>query len=79
MVTRFVDEVFEEDRVMYKKALEVLVDNDVDERAIREEALTKIKNVQEGTVDYELALQAAVKDVKKRRGLIRERPKHNRG
>ena len=78
MITRFVDEVYEEDRVMYKKALDVLREHDVDERAIREEALQKIKNVREGTVDYELALQAAVKDVKRRRGLIQERPKHNR-
>lgn len=75
MITRFVDEVYAEDRVLYKKALESLKSFDVDEREIREEAISKIKNVQEGTVDYELALQAAVKDVKKRRGLIAERPK----
>lgn len=75
MITRFVDEVYEEDRVLYKKALEELKAHDVDEREIREEAVSKIKNVQEGTVDYELALQAAVKDVKKRRGLIADRPK----
>ena len=42
----------------------------MDERALRAEAKEKIANIAEGTVDYELALQAAVKDVKKRRGLI---------
>ena len=40
------------------------------EDAIRQEAIGKIKNVAEGTVDYEIALQNAVKDVKKRRGLM---------
>ncbi len=70
LISRFIEEVYAEDRVMYKKIMEVLGGHDVDERAIRDEALAKIKNVQEGTVDYEIALQAAVKDVKKRRGLI---------
>jgi len=70
LISRFIEEVYAEDRVMYKKVMEVVTGHDVDERAIREEAVGKIKNVQEGTVDYEIALQQAVKDVKKRRGLI---------
>ena len=65
-----IDEVYEEDRVIHKKVMEVLRSHDVDEREIREEAMAKIKNVAEGTVDYEIALQNAVKAVKKRRGLI---------
>lgn len=70
MISRFIEEVYEEDRIIYKKIMGVLRSNDVDEREIRDEAVAKIKNVREGTVDYEIALQAAVKDVKKRRGLI---------
>jgi hypothetical protein len=70
MISPHVEEVFEEDRVMYKKVMEILKENDVDENEIREEAASRIKNVAEGTVDYELALQDAVKAVKKRRGLI---------
>jgi hypothetical protein len=70
MISPHVEEVFEEDRVMYKKVMEILKENDVDENEIREEAASKIKNVAEGTVDYEIALQDAVKAVKKRRGLI---------
>lgn len=77
MITRFVEEVFEEDRVLYKKCIDSLKEHDVDEREIREEAVGKIKNLQEGTVDYELALQAAVNEVKKRRGLIADRPARN--
>lgn len=75
MISRFIDEVYEEDRVLYKKALETLKEHDVDERAIREEAVAKIKNVKEGTVDYELALQDAITEVKKRRGLITAKAK----
>ena len=70
MISRFVEEVYEEDRVIYKKIVETLKSHDVDEAEIREEARTKVKNVREGTVDYEIALQEAMKDVRKRRGLV---------
>lgn len=70
LISPNIDEVYEEDRVIHKKVMEVLRTHDVDEREIREEAMSKIKNVAEGTVDYEIALQNAVKAVKKRRGLI---------
>jgi len=70
MMSNFVEEVYEEDSVIYKAILEILREHDVDEAALREEAKTKIKNVREGTVDYELALQRAVRDVKKRHGLL---------
>lgn len=70
MISRFVDEVFAEDRDMYKKIMDVVRSHDVDEAEIRTEARTRIKNVREGTVDYELALQGAMREVRKRRGLI---------
>ncbi len=70
MISRFVDEVYEEDRLIYRKVMGVMCSHDVDEREIREEAQGKIKNLREGTVDYEIALQSAVRDVKKRRGLL---------
>jgi len=70
LISPNIDEVFGEDRVLYKKVMEVLKENDVDEAEIREEATSRIKNVQEGTVDYEIALQEQVRQVKKRRGLI---------
>ncbi|MCA9493949.1 MAG: DUF507 family protein, partial [Myxococcales bacterium] len=55
LISPSIDEVFEEDRVLYKKVMEVLKSHDVDENEIRDEAVSKIKNVQEGTVDYEIA------------------------
>ncbi len=70
LISPNVEEVFEEDQVIHKKVMEVLRSHDVDEREIREEAISKVKNVRQGTVDYELALQDAVRAVKKRRGLI---------
>lgn len=73
MISQFIDEVFEEDRVMYKRLLEVLSGHNVDERDIREQAKSRVKNVREGTVDYEIALQKAVREEKKRRGLIAPR------
>jgi len=70
LITPNIDEVYSEDQEMHKKVMELLRGHDVDEREIREEAESKVKNVREGTVDYEIALQKAVKEVKKRRGLI---------
>lgn len=70
LISPNVEEVYEEDAVIRRKMLDVLAAHDVDEREIREEAMSKIKNVREGTVDYEIALQNAVKAVKKRRGLL---------
>jgi len=70
MISRFIDEVYEEDKNLYKKVLGILKVHHVDEREIREEALGKIKNVKEGTVDFEIALNNAVKEVKRRKGLL---------
>jgi hypothetical protein len=62
--------VFADDKVIYKKLLGVLKGHDVDEEAIREEAKGKVKNAKEGTVEYEIALELAIRDVKKRKGLF---------
>lgn len=70
MISPSIDEVFGEDRDIYRKVMDVLKANDVNEEEIRTEALGRMKNVQEGTVDFELQLQEQMKQVKKRRGLI---------
>ena len=70
MISRFVDEVFTEDGYLWKKTLEIIESHDVDEAALREEALGLMKNVKEGTVEYEMAFQRSLRAVKKRRGLI---------
>jgi hypothetical protein len=70
MISRFIEEVYEEDSALYKKVLLILKTHHVDEREIRDEALAKIKNIKEGTVDFEIALNNAVRDVKRRKGLL---------
>jgi hypothetical protein len=70
LISPNVDEVYGEDRLIYKKVMDVLKAHDVNEDEIRTEAMARMKNVREGTVDYELQLQEQVKQVKKRRGLI---------
>ena len=70
MISNFIEEVYGEDKDLYKKILEILKAHDVDERALRAEAREKIANIAEGTVDYEIALSKAIREVKKRHGLI---------
>lgn len=70
MISRFVEEVFEEDRILYKKVIGTLNKHNVDEREIRDAAMGRIKNVREGTIEFEIALEKAVREEKKVRGLI---------
>ena len=70
MISRFVDEVYADDHSLWKKILTLIKDHDVDERELRDEARGLIRNVKEGTVDYEMAFTRALRDVRKRRGLI---------
>jgi hypothetical protein len=70
MISRWIEEVFGEDKDIYKRMYAILEAHDVDERALRDEAQEKIRNIPEGTVDYEIALSKALRDVKKRHGLI---------
>ena len=70
MISPFIDEVYEEDNTIYKRVLEILRSFDVDEEAIREEARAMLKNLQEGTVEWEVQMQKAVVTVKKRKGLL---------
>jgi hypothetical protein len=70
MISRWVSEVFADDKDLYKAIVTILKDNNVDEAALRDEAKDRIKNLREGTVEYEVALQKSLKEVKKRHGLI---------
>ena len=70
MISRFIEEVYSDDHSLWKKILTVIKSHDVDERELRDEARGLIKNVNEGTVEYEMAFSRALRDVRKRRGLI---------
>tara|TARA_R110001583_G_scaffold12612_7_gene55832 strand:- start:11181 stop:11705 length:525 start_codon:yes stop_codon:yes gene_type:complete len=71
MISNFVDEVYATDDYMYKKMLTILRDFHVDENEVREEAMSRITNISKGTVEYEIALQSAIREVKQKRGLIK--------
>lgn len=71
MISNFVEEVFAADDHMYKKMLTILRDFHVDENEVREEAMSRITNISKGTVQYEIALQNAIREVKQKRGLIK--------
>lgn len=70
MLSRFVTEVYAEDREIYRKILDVLKANDVDERVLRAEAEERIKNIPENSVERQEALNRALREVRKRHGLI---------
>jgi hypothetical protein len=70
MISNFVEEVFTGDSPLWKKTLKLIESFHVDENELREEAHGLIKNVKEGSVEYEMAFQRSLKQVKKRRGLI---------
>jgi hypothetical protein len=73
MISNFVDEVYATDEDMYKKILSILRSFHVDEAELREEAKSKITNITEGTVEYEMALRQAIVEVKRKKGLLSKR------
>ena len=67
--SRNVDEVYAEDNVLRKKMREIMrrhteLDGDLDK-----EVRAKIKNLQEGTQNWEIEYQRTLNDLKSRRGL----------
>ncbi len=75
MISNFIEEVYSEDDALFRKTLDTLRGLEVDERALRDEAKATVKNVAEGTVDYEIAFAQALKEVKRRHGLLPARTK----
>ncbi len=69
MISRFVGEVYSDDRALKAKLKTILKEFDVDESALRTEAEEKIKNINKGSVEYQDALTRALKEVRKRHGL----------
>lgn len=70
MISRFVGEVYTDDGVLHKKLLNILKGFDVDESALRAEAEERIKNVKEGSVERQDALNRSLREVRKKHGLI---------
>jgi hypothetical protein len=70
MISRFVNEVFGDDADLQKRAQTIIAQYDVDEDALRKEAEDRIKNVRRDSVEYELAIERSLKEVRKRHGLL---------
>lgn len=70
MHSPFVEEIFEEDHELKQKMRTVLKHHTEIEDELDEEARTKIKNLEEGTRDWEIEYAKAMAQVKKRRGLL---------
>ena len=70
MNSQFVEEIFSEDHEMKQRMKPVLRHHTEIEDDLDQEARTKIKNLEEGTRDWEIEYAKAMSQVKRRRGLI---------
>jgi hypothetical protein len=69
MQSQFVEEIFSEDHELKRKMRSALKRHTEIEDEIDKEARAKIKNLQEGTRDWEIEYSKAMAQVKRRRGL----------
>lgn len=70
MHSQFVEEIFSEDHELKRKMRAVLRRHTEIEEEIDEEARAKIKNLAEGTQEWEIEYARAMDRVKRRRGLL---------
>jgi uncharacterized protein len=69
MHSQFVDEIFSEDHDLKRMMRTVLKRHTEIEDELDEEARAKIKNLEEGTRDWDIEYKRAMQQVKRRRGL----------
>jgi len=70
MHSQFVEEIYSEDHELKRRMRTVLRHHTEIEDELDEEARAKIKNLSEGTKDWEIEYAKAMAQVKKRRGLM---------
>ncbi len=70
MHSQFVEEIFTEDHELKRKMKLIIKKHTEIEEEIDEEARSKIKNLEEGTRDWEIEYARAMDAVKRRRGLV---------
>ena len=66
-----IDEVFDDDLGLRKKIHDAFKRNIVDEDQLDAEVRARIKNVREGTADWDIEYQKVMREVKRKHGLIR--------
>ena len=72
MISNHVEEVYSEDFLMRRKMMQIFRRILIDEADLDKEARTKIKNVREGTAEWEIEYKKAIEEIRKRRGLESE-------
>ncbi len=70
MHSQFVEEIYSEDHELKRRMRTVLKHHTEIEDELDQETRAKIKNLEEGTRDWEIEYSRAMAQVKKRRGLI---------
>jgi hypothetical protein len=69
MITANVEEVYSEDFVMRRKVMAVFRRHLIDEAELDREARQRIKNVREGTAEWEMEYRKVLDEIKRKRGL----------
>jgi len=69
MISNHVEEVFSEDFLMRRKMMATFRRILIDEADIDREARSKIKNIREGTPEWEFEYKKAVEEIKRKKGL----------
>lgn len=65
-----VEEVFSEDSEMKAEIFAVLKKHNIDERELREEAISKLKNLNEDSMEFQIQFPKALQEVRRKRGLL---------
>jgi len=69
MITHHVEEVFSDDFTMRKKMMNIFKRQLIDEADLDREARSRIKNVREGTPEWELEYKKALEEIRRKKGL----------
>ena len=65
-----VEEVFADDREIRAEIFAVLKKHNVDERELREEAKSKLKHLDEDSMEFQILFPKALQEVRRKRGLL---------
>ena len=69
MISHHVEEVFSEDYAMRKKMMALFRKHLIEEADLDKEARQRIKNVREGTAEWEMEYKKALEEIKRKKGL----------
>lgn len=70
MISRFIDEVFGEDRAMRKTLMKIFRKHLVEEADLDREVRQRLKNLRPGTNEWEIEYKRVLEDVRRKRGLF---------